>query len=290
MRQNWVLYYFSFLVVISDVFAEDLVDLSKKVVAAVNCGGDETLGAYNILYEKDTSNAGTASDHGTQFVFPNANPKDVEIYQTERWSDSNFEYNFPLKEAGFYVIILKFSEVYFKRSHQKVFDVSINNHLVVENLDIFQKAGGTGYGYDVYVQVKISRNEENGSDEILIGEDQVQKYYGNLKVEFLKGAADNPKINAIVVLKGKLHEMPKAPEPVTPTAEEEEEERYEPPPTQHHQNTEYDQEYEETYEEAPQTSDELNPFERELDFKYIAIILIIIIFIPVLYLNRNQRV
>ena len=49
--------------------------------------------------------------------------KDQEVYQTERWSNEDFYYNIPVKSEGKYVVIFKFSEVYFNAPGEKIFDV-----------------------------------------------------------------------------------------------------------------------------------------------------------------------
>lgn len=48
------------------------------------------------------------------------------LYQTERYTlDDSFEYEIPLRKDGSYVLVLKFSEVYFKSAGQKVRRMSV---------------------------------------------------------------------------------------------------------------------------------------------------------------------
>lgn len=57
------------------------VELSK-VVAAVNCGGDEYTDSNGVKYEADQwFNDGTQSDHGLSYTIKNTD--DELLYQTE---------------------------------------------------------------------------------------------------------------------------------------------------------------------------------------------------------------
>lgn len=49
-----------------------------------------------------------------------SNPEDQILYQTERYNEETFGYEVPIKEEGDYVLVLKFAEVYFAQSQQKV--------------------------------------------------------------------------------------------------------------------------------------------------------------------------
>ncbi|CAI2348558.1 unnamed protein product [Caenorhabditis sp. 36 PRJEB53466] len=179
------------------------LDLSDKVIAAVNCGGQEAIGAHGIQYSADTSTDGVASDHGMQFSFSNADPDDLEIYTTERWSKESFEYSVPAGD-GEYVIILKFSEVYFQRSGQKIFHVRINYHLAINDLDIFEASGGRGFAYDAYIPVVVKGNT-------IYVQGRPRDYDGNILIEFSKGSSDNPKVNGFAVVRGKIEDMPEPP-------------------------------------------------------------------------------
>lgn len=91
-----------------------------EVVFAVNCGGDAHTDVNGILYEEDTTSVGTASDFGLSSQIRRVAESDQVLYQTERYHTDNFAYHVPLDENGDYVLILKFSEVYFTSKDQKV--------------------------------------------------------------------------------------------------------------------------------------------------------------------------
>lgn len=106
-----------------------------------------------------------------------------------------------MKEAGKYVLILKFSEVYFQAANEKVFDVALGRKTILKNLDIFATVG-KATAYDEYVEFELK------NDKIYHNNGEVSDAYDTqkkaIKIRFLKGPRDNPKINAIVILKGTI--------------------------------------------------------------------------------------
>ncbi|XP_014215596.1 malectin-A [Copidosoma floridanum] len=179
---------------------------SYEVIYAVNCGGDDHIDSNGIRYERDPlmGKVGTDSDYGKQLLsIGRVREKDLILYQTERYHHSTFGYDIPIDEDGEYVMVLKFSEVYFSASDRKVFDIVLNgDHTVVTELDIFDKVG-RGVAHDEYVVFKVVK------DKLIINGEESEILGGKIRVEFIKGYKDNPKINAILVIKGTLEEVPK---------------------------------------------------------------------------------
>ena len=173
---------------------------SSKVIAAINCGGDEYIDGNGVKYEADKYfNGGTPSEHGLNFNIKNT--EDELLYQTERWSSETLTYSLPLKSNinGKYVLILKFSEVYFNSYGEKVFNIALGKETIIRNLDIFAKVG-KAEAYDEYVEFEIRNKQvyfKNKSCNKALDGDK-------LVVNFKKGSADNPKINAILLVKGSL--------------------------------------------------------------------------------------
>ena len=173
---------------------------SSKVIAAINCGGTEYTDSNGVKYEADKSyNGGTSSDHGLSFTIKNTD--DELLYQTERWSSETLTYSLPLKSNinGKYVLILKFSEVYFNNKGEKIFNVALGKDNIIKNLDIYAKVG-KAEAYDEYIEFEIRNKNvlyKNKSCHKALDGDK-------LVVNFLKGSADNPKINAILLVKGTL--------------------------------------------------------------------------------------
>ena len=173
---------------------------SSKVIAAINCGGTEYTDSNGVKYEADKYyNGGTSSDHGLSFTIKNTD--DELLYQTERWSSETLTYSLPLKSNinGKYVLILKFSEVYFNNKGEKIFNVALGKDNIIKNLDIYAKVG-KAEAYDEYIEFEIKNKNvlyKNKSCHKALDGDK-------LVVNFLKGTADNPKINAILLVKGTL--------------------------------------------------------------------------------------
>ena len=73
-----------------------------------------------VNYAKDSNKVGTASDYGKQLLIGRVPQKDQILYQTERYHTSTFGYDIPIASDGRYLLILKFSEVYFNTPNSKV--------------------------------------------------------------------------------------------------------------------------------------------------------------------------
>lgn len=107
---------------------------------------------------------------------------------------------------GEYVLVLKFCEVYFNAPNAKVFDVVLNGeHQACSDLDIFRSVG-KGNAHDEHIFFSVSRNR------LYYKEEESEIRGGKIRVEFIKGFRDNPKCNAIVLIKGSdVHQLPKLP-------------------------------------------------------------------------------
>ena len=129
------------------------------------------------------------------------NTKDKDIYQTERWSTQDLIYEIPIEKEGKYVLILKFSEVYFNSKGEKIFDFKIGRLTVLQDIDIYAKVG-KNKAYDEFIEFEIKNNKifVEGK-EAKHGYDEQSK---NIKLVFAKKEADNPKINALLIVRGTL--------------------------------------------------------------------------------------
>ena len=90
------------------------------VIWAVNCGGDSHTDIHGIRYQRDMLTTGIASDYGRSLMIQRVVPQDQILYQTERYHTATFGYDIPIKDDGEYVLVLKFSEVWFTQPNQKV--------------------------------------------------------------------------------------------------------------------------------------------------------------------------
>lgn len=95
-----------------------------EVIWAVNCGGEAHTDIHGIRYQEDNLQVGISSDYGKSLMIQRVVPQDQILYQTERYNMNTFGYTLPLTKDGNYVLVLKFSEVWFTSPGQKV-------HLVI---------------------------------------------------------------------------------------------------------------------------------------------------------------
>ncbi|XP_014027243.1 malectin [Salmo salar] len=196
--------------------------LAERVIWAVNAGGEAHTDMHGIHFKKDPleGKLGKASDYGVRLPILRSSPEDQILYQTERYNEDTFGYEVPIREEGDYILVLKYAEVYFAQSQQKVFDVRLNDHVVVKDLDIFERVGHST-AHDEIVPFSIRRGK-------LSVQGEVSTFNGKLTVEFVKGYYDNPKVCALYVMKGTLDDVPKLqPHPGLEKREELEEEEEE---------------------------------------------------------------
>ncbi|XP_012536324.1 malectin-A [Monomorium pharaonis] len=187
-----------------------------EVIYAINAGGDSHTDSYGIHYARDPlmgGKVGTASDYGKQLIIGRVNNVDQILYQTERYHHNTFGYDIPISQDGNYVMILKFCEVYFNSPNMKVFDVVLNgDHTVVTDLDIFERVG-RGVAHDEYVPFRVQ------GGKLIYNDEESDILAGKIRVEFIKGYRDNPKINGIAVVKGVLDDVPQL-GPIPPDPED----------------------------------------------------------------------
>jgi hypothetical protein len=173
---------------------------SSNIELAINCGGPSYTSSNGIKYIKDTYFiGGQSSDAGLNLEIKNT--KDQIVYQTERWSEEDLIYNIPIKNQGTYVLILKFSEIYFNSIGEKVFDIKIGDDIIMNDLDIFSKIGKNS-AYDEFITLNIK------GDNLFIQGKKIKNGFNvsekKIKITFVKKEKDNPKINGILLVKGGL--------------------------------------------------------------------------------------
>lgn len=182
----------------------DLAFCDPRVLYAVNAGGSSFVDSNGINFIADPISVGTESDYGIRLPIRRASPDDQFLYQTERWHDQSFHYTIPIREDGDFVLVLKFAEVYFYGSSQKVFDVILNDHhRVVKDLDIFDKVGHS-VAHDEIIPLSVRKGKLSVNGEF-------SSISNQLKVEFAKGAADNPKICAFFLMRGEMEDAYRLP-------------------------------------------------------------------------------
>lgn len=74
------------------------------------------------LTEPDAVLLCIASDYGVRLPILRSSPEDQILYQTERYNEDTFGYDIPIREEGDYILVMKYAEVYFAQSQQKVWE------------------------------------------------------------------------------------------------------------------------------------------------------------------------
>jgi hypothetical protein len=152
---------------------------------SLNCGGDPfgffRFGAPSFgVFGRDRDfrgGSGASTKEGIDTSGPNAAPQTV--YQSERWGKCT--YTLGVKKGASYTVRLHFAELKFEPGQRK-FNVSINGQKVLTEFDI---AADGGKGKAVVKDFpSISANSD-----------------GHIVIAFERGAAEEPKICAIQLLK-----------------------------------------------------------------------------------------
>lgn len=72
-----------------------------------------------------------ASDYGVRLPILRSSPEDQILYQTERYNEDTFGYDIPIRDEGDYILVMKYAEVYFAQSQQKVRSTFVNVSLLL---------------------------------------------------------------------------------------------------------------------------------------------------------------
>lgn len=127
----------------------------------INCGGPvyQTAGGKRYEADQEFSNNEYGHTNGTPESTQDtivATP-DVQLYQTGLWGDWRYLFNLP---NGIYNVKLQFAEIWFGRNGEdakqnRVFNVYLEDKLVLEKFDIYKLAGhDRALDYDFIVEVK----------------------------------------------------------------------------------------------------------------------------------------
>jgi len=178
---------------------QQLHNQPEPIVYAINCGGPLVVGNNGVMYMADENNHLMLASGGevarTQTPISRVFPADLPLYQTERYGFETFSYDVQTPPDGKYTIVLRFSEIAFNEPGKKVFSVVLNDkHVIVRDLDIYTKAGANA-AYDEFATFFIKGDS-------LKYKRKSTRVQDIMRISFVKGQHDNPKICAIVIVKG----------------------------------------------------------------------------------------
>lgn len=136
------------------------VKIAKQADWAVNLGGAQ-LTAKGDTYAADPG-AGNFNDNTTETITLNANEvigaeaSEEGLFQTSRIGWAGLNYSNSALANGNYEVTLGFVETYHASDEQRVFDVEIENILVLDNFDIHKATGGKNIAVKRVFPVKLS--------------------------------------------------------------------------------------------------------------------------------------
>jgi chitodextrinase len=151
-----------------------------STVIRVNTGGPQYTDTAGHVWSADFGFTGGSITSLSHQIFGTSDPA---LYQQDRWDpptapEMSYAFNVP---NGSYTVKLHFVEHWSggQAVGRRIFDVSIENQLVLDNLDIFAQAGGY---------------------TLLVKSFQVTVTDGQMNINFAHGSADDPLIGAIEIL------------------------------------------------------------------------------------------
>ncbi len=154
--------------------------LSTALPLRINAGGPQLV-HNGLMYVADQNFKGGYS-------FENKKAKVAKLFQTERTARSAFDYNVPI-ENGSYSVILHFADIFWGAegggtggSGKRIFDVLIEGNLVLDNFDINADAG--------------AQNEFEKAFDVVVNDGVLDIHFNAVGTD----AVDQPKVSAIEIL------------------------------------------------------------------------------------------
>lgn len=111
-----------------------LIPEGYSLVYAVNVGGPATV-LNKVAFEPDRYSTGGENAASKNQI---GGTREPALFQTQRFGD--FKYEIPVTDAT-YSVRLFFAELLHMNEKERVFDVAIEGKKVLENMDVFAKAG-----------------------------------------------------------------------------------------------------------------------------------------------------
>lgn len=116
---------------------------AEAYAVRLNAGGPKHVGSDGTTWRADQAYVpggwGYVGGRTYERTDPIGNTEDDPLYQTERYRMD--AYRFAVPKAGTYRVDLHFAEIFYRDAGRRVFNVDIENHRVVENLDLAASAG-----------------------------------------------------------------------------------------------------------------------------------------------------
>ncbi|MCM8530886.1 MAG: malectin domain-containing carbohydrate-binding protein [Lentisphaeraceae bacterium] len=155
----------------------DFVATEELPATMINSGSFSSLGMFTG--DVDYTGGNTFTRATTIDLSEAVLPANEGVYKSERWGPFNYSIG-SLVPNRLYTVRLHFAEIYFSAANKRQFNVEINGSEVLNNFDIFA---------------------EVGKDKAIIKEFEVYATNeGEVKIDFIKGAVNNPKVSGIELI------------------------------------------------------------------------------------------
>ncbi len=138
----------------------------------MNVGGTTYTNADGTVYRSDAYVSGGKKSSSNLSI---KGTQDDYLYNTNRYGNMSFD--IPVAK-GTYSVTLQFAETYWTNAGSRIFDVYIENGLVLDNFDIVKTVGGMRIACDRTFQAKVNDS--------------------HLNIDFVT-VRDNAQVNAIIV-------------------------------------------------------------------------------------------
>lgn len=137
----------------SDTFNLKVVNVGDSLSdIRINANGGNYTDALGQQWLGELQGFSSVSRYSTQAGI--AQTEDDLLYQGEFYRN-NFTYS-TLVENGVCDVTLKFAEIYFNEANRRVFDVTLEDELILDDFDIFTEAGGKNIALDRTFTVEVT--------------------------------------------------------------------------------------------------------------------------------------
>ncbi|MFC6940263.1 PKD domain-containing protein, partial [Salinirubellus sp. GCM10025818] len=109
---------------------------------SIDWGADTSSNPSTYLNSIEDKTYSTSDSISLDSSVPSSTP--TTLFQSERWdlpADPEMQWDFPVDSGATYEVKLHFAEIYYTQDGQRVFDVAVENQVVLDNYDIHADVG-----------------------------------------------------------------------------------------------------------------------------------------------------
>jgi hypothetical protein len=168
----------------SSITINRLVRVALSVRTAVKVYQINTGGSADSPYSADQFySGGTVSSTGTTITIPDAlvNPAPPGVYQTERYGNTTYTIT-GLTAYAVYLVRIHFAEIYWSAAGARLFDITVNGTLVLDNFDIYVAAGNA----NMTAVIREFTTTANSSGQVIIISTGVTDNATNMGIEIIQ--------------------------------------------------------------------------------------------------------